>query len=270
MKKVLLTSLVIFTALVSSFAQFGTCAPDQSYQDSLPGVYPLPYDEATNPFGGITDSACLNKNYQFIFTAAVGDTLNFGGTPYLLDSIRITGVTGLPAGFDYNCSNSSCTFLQNQLGCAVVFGKATNPADIGQHELFISAIVYTGGLPIPLTFPNPLIAPGHFYLYVLEENSPNCSVFSSLFEVASEFESIRNVPNPFTAITTIEVESRESGNYKFQVSDMLGRVVHTQSVQIVEGLNQVEFDGSQLPDGLYLYTFSNGISQVTKKMQISR
>ncbi|MCB9284118.1 MAG: T9SS type A sorting domain-containing protein [Lewinellaceae bacterium] len=270
MKKLLLSSLVVFGALVSSFAQFGTCVPDEVYADSALGVYPAPFDMTLNPFGGITDSACFNKNYQFVFTAVVGDTIKFGGVPYVLDSIRITGVTGLPAGFDYNCNNSTCTFKQNELGCAVIFGKATNAADIGQHELFISATVYTGGLPLQLTFPNPLIAPGHFYLYILDENSTNCVVYASLFEVASQFESVRNMPNPFSGTTTIEVESREAGPYQFQVSDMLGRVVYSRSVQIAEGINQIDFDGSQLPDGIYLYSFFNGVSQVTNKMQISR
>ena len=269
MKKALLTSLVIFGTLVSALAQFGTCIPDASFQDSLPGVYPLPYDEATNPMGGITDSACLNKDYQFVFTAVVGDSLNFGGFIYILDSLKINNVTGMPDGFDYACNNANCTFYQNEIGCAAIFGKATDPADIGQHELVISATIYTGGLPIQLSFPNPLLAPGHFYLYVLEENSPNCVIFNSAFEVASEFESIRNLPNPFAGTTTIEIQSRESGEYQMQVTDLFGRVVHTRNLQIQEGLNQVEFDGSHLPDGLYLYTFSNGRSQVSQKMLIS-
>lgn len=270
MKKVLLTSLVIFGTIVSSWAQFGICVPDASFQDSLPGVYPLPFDPNTNPTGGITDSACFNKDFQFVFTAVVGDSLNFGGFIYILDSLRITGLTGLPEGFDYACSNETCTFYQNEIGCAAIFGKATDPADIGQHNLVISATLYTGGLPIQLSFPNPLLAPGNFYLYVLEENDPNCTIYTSLFEVASDFESIRNMPNPFSGITTIEIDSRESGLYQFQVADMLGRVIHTQAVQIASGMNQVEFDGAQLPDGIYLYTFSNGRSQVTNKMQISR
>ena len=271
MKKALLTSLVILSTLVYSWAQFGTCVPDPSFQDSTAGVYPLPFDAVTNPTGGITDSACFNKDYQFALTAVVGDTLNVGGFSYVLDSLKITAVTGLPEGFDYNCNNPGCTFYQNEIGCAVIFGKATNPADIGSHNLTISAIVYTlGGFQIPLTFPNPLIAPGNYFLWVLPEDNANCYVFTSAFEVASEFESVRNVPNPFTGLTTFEVDSRAAGLYQLRVADMLGRVVHTQTVQINEGLNQVAFDGSQLPDGLYLYTFSNGQSQVTQKMQISR
>jgi len=270
MKKALLTSLVIFGVLISGYAQFGSCEPDQIYMDSALGVYPSPFDPVLNPTGGITDSACLNKDFQFVFTAVVGDTLNFGGNAYVMDSIRINGVSGLPDGFSYNCSNPSCTFLQSELGCAVIFGKATNAADIGQHELFIEATVFTGGLPLTLSFPNPLLVPGHFYLYVLEEDNPNCTEFTSLFEFANEFERVQNMPNPFSTTTTIEVETQKAGDYQLHVTDMFGRVVHIQSVQIIEGLNQIEFDGSQLPDGLYLYTFSNGVSQVTKKMQISR
>jgi len=270
MKKALLTILVVFGAFAGAFAQWGNCTPDATFQDSLPGVYPLPFDEATNPTGGITDSACFNKDFQFVFTAVVGDSLAFGPSVYVLDSLKITGITGLPEGFSYACDNPTCTFYQNEIGCAAIFGKATNSADIGSHDLIISATIYTSGLGIPLSFPNPLLYPGHFYLFVLEENDPDCTVFTGAFEVASEFESVRNLPNPFSGRTTIEIQSRGSGDYQMQVSDLLGRVVHTRSVPIAEGLNKIEFDGSRLPEGMYLYTLSNGKSQVTRKMSISR
>lgn len=272
MKKALLTLLVVFSTLVMSFAQFGTCIPDPTFQDSLPGVYPLPYDAATNPNGGIQDSACFNKDYQYNLIAVVGDSLTLGATILLLDSLRINGVAGLPDGFSYACNTSNCVFYKNEIGCAAIYGKATNPADIGQHNLTISATIWVSGLPngIPLSFPNPLIAPGNYYLYVLEENDPDCVVYTNVTEVNSDFESIRNLPNPFSGITTIEIDSREAGAYQFQVNDMLGRVIHTRSVQINSGLNQVEFDGSNLPDGLYIYSFSNGQSRVARRMVVNR
>jgi hypothetical protein len=272
MKKALLTSLVVFSTLVSSFAQFGTCIPDPSFQDSLPGVYPLPFDLATNPNGGIQDSACLNKDYQYNLTAVVGDSLTLGATILLLDSLQILEVNGMPEGFSYACNTPGCKFLKNEIGCAAIYGKAANPADLGQHNLTISAMIWVSGLPngIPLTFPNPAIAPGNYYLYILEENSPNCVVYTNVSEVNSDFESIRNLPNPFSGITTIEIDSREAGAYQFQVTDMLGRVLHTRGVQINSGLNSIEFDGSNLPDGLYIYSFSNGQSRVARKMLISR
>lgn len=271
MKKLIFTLSLLLTASIVLQAQFGACVPDPSFQDSVAGVYPLPYDATATPDGGIQDSACLNKDYQFVFTAVVGDTLTLGPTSLILDSIRINNVAGLPGGFSYNCSTPNCTFAQNTIGCAVIFGKATNPADLGPHDLTISATLFSSGLPITLAFPNPLIAPGKYTLYVLPEDNTNCSVYiNSTFEVNSAFETMRNIPNPFSHQTTIEVQSRESGLYQFQVRDMLGRAVHTRPVQVFEGLNLIDFDGAGLPDGLYLYSFSNGASIASGKMVVRK
>lgn len=253
----------------SAQAQFGTCTADPTFIDSLAGVYPLPFDETTNPEGGIPDSACLNKNYQFVFNAVVNDTINVGGIPFVLDSLKfpLTGaVAGLPTGITYACDPPSCVFQQNTVGCVVLYGKATDPADLGQNELLISATLFTGGLPIPLTFPNPTLFPGHYYLYVLEEDSPNCAVYSNTTEPQKPFTDLRTVPNPFTDETVIELTANLPGVYQFQVTDMLGRVVHRQTLQLVNGLNQIPFDGASLSNGIYWYTLQNGQARLTAKM----
>jgi len=271
MKNLLLPLMVLLSTTCICFAQFGTCEPDQTYADSSLGVYPLPFNPDSNALGGITDSACLNKKYQFTFTAALGDTFKIGTTSYPLDSIRIGGISNMPDGFGFNTNNPPTnTFYKNELGCVVIYGTATNDTDLGEHELLISATLYTNGLPIPLEFPNPIIYNGHYYLYVLEENDTNCLVVNVDFQYASQFGYVQNLPNPFSTITVIEVESWKSGDYHFQVSDMFGRVVHQRSVRIEEGKNRIAFDGISLAPGLYLYTFSNGQAMVSKKMLISR
>ncbi|MCB0704561.1 MAG: T9SS type A sorting domain-containing protein [Saprospiraceae bacterium] len=273
-KLVLLFSGLLFS--VAAFAQFDSCEADASYQDSLAGVYPLPYDAAESPDGGIPDSACLNKDYQFIFTAVVNDTLNLGGTMIPLDSLVLAtegAVSGLPEGIDYACNPPNCVFYANTIGCVVLYGKPTNMADLGDNELVINAKVYGLFFPLgfDLAFPNAQLYPGTYSLYVHEENYPNCSVYvSDIAETALPIDQIRNIPNPFSERTTIEVVAREAADYQFEVSNLVGERIHTEKVRVEPGANRIEFDGSQLSNGIYLYSFRNENGVVTRKMVINR
>jgi hypothetical protein len=273
MKQFILFSLLIFIGLGTSFAQINTCTPDETFADSTAGVYPLPYDEATNPLGGITDSACFNKDFQFVLNIVVNDTITVGPISYPLDSITLAtegAVMGLPQGFSYACDPPSCSFPKNSVGCAVIYGKAENPADIGPNDLTIEGTFYTLGLPITLTFPNPALAPGSYTLWVLEEDDPDCTVFTSTGDLLRSVEEVRNIPNPFAGNTTIEIVANQSEEVQFAVMDLYGKMVYQSEVQLVAGTNQIDFDGSQLPEGIYLYVIANGKGSVAQKMVISR
>lgn len=49
----------------ATFLNAQTCTPDPAYADSSAGVYPKPYDLATNPGGGITQCAVIGEYFQF-------------------------------------------------------------------------------------------------------------------------------------------------------------------------------------------------------------
>ena len=272
--KQLLLFCALFLLAGSVSAQIDFCEPDLTLLDSIDaGVVPLPYHPDSSPEGGITDSACLNKNLQFVFNAIVGDTFTtqFGAFP--LDSLVIsttTAISGLPTGFSYKCNPPSCVFPKESVSCIVIYGKATNVNDIGPHNLGISGTLWSGGFPIPLTFPDPNLIPGEYVLYVHPEDYPNCSVFTSAKEAIRSFEGIRTLPNPFSGQTTIEVVATEAGDFTLAVTDLLGRTVHSQQVRIEEGTNRILFDGSQLADGVYLYTFYNQTGRLSQRMVVSR
>lgn len=255
-----------------AFAQFGLCVPNPIYADSSAGVYPLPYEPTQTPDGGITDSACLNKPYQFVFTAVISDSIDipgFGSIP--LDSLRLESVTGLPDGIEYACNPPTCLFEKDNSGCVVLFGTPTNAGNLGDNQLVITATAYSF-IPIEnLTFPNPAFFPGEYSLYVHEETYPDCFVYPvSTQEQIPNLEQVRNIPNPFTGMTTIEVRSKTTEAYQLIVTDMLGRTLHQQTVQIQEGVNQIPFDGTPLAEGIYLYTLRNANGFITNKMMISR
>lgn len=79
----------------------------------------------------------------------------------------------------------------------------------------------------------------------------------------------QNYPNPFNPGTTIQYQVDASSEILLQVFDIQGRLVETleQGVK-APGLYQVQFDGSNLASGTYLYRLSIGDQVLSKKMQL--
>ena len=70
--------------------------------------------------------------------------------------------------------------------------------------------------------------------------------------------------------TNIEVYSDINEQLEFRVFDMLGNVVHQDQVEIFEGENRFEFDGSALSSGIYTFSLSSDLGTVTRKIIISK
>ena len=65
----------------------------------------------------------------------------------------------------------------------------------------------------------------------------------------------QNYPNPFNPTTTIEFELAEDALVSVKVYNTLGQEVATLAdrEEFGEGVNELEFDGSNLPSGVYYY-----------------
>lgn len=266
-----LTLLLFLTC--STFLSAQICMPDPIYQDSSAGVYPLPFNAETNPDGGIDKSACINSPYQFVFTIKIDSTIEFGGTEYPFDSLVVQAVNNMPIGFDYACSTPNCTFLGNSVECAVIQGTATSENAPGEYSIEIAGTAYTniGGAPFPLeiTFPNPLFFEGEYILTLLEEGNPDCFI-TDVEDLATPILGLSNTPNPFTGFTNVNIASQVTGDFQFSVHDIFGKQVYVNKVNLQEGQNTIEFDGSGLSAGLYVYSFSNGTAVVSNKMMIGK
>ncbi|MCP4120651.1 MAG: hypothetical protein GY751_02735, partial [Bacteroidetes bacterium] len=171
MKKIFTFFLFTFSGLLLH-AQ--NCTPDPAYAGGSAGVYPLPYDPATNPDGGIDEIACIGQPYEFTFTS-VSDTFIFQGNTYVLDSFILTGVSGLPEGLDFACEPSNCTLYFGEMGCMSIYGTPTAANAPGEYPLTINGTAFLPGFTFNLTFPNPSISPGTYSITLEDPGSPNCS-----------------------------------------------------------------------------------------------
>ena len=268
--KRLLSFLILLS--FSSFIFGQNCVSDSSYVDTT-GIFPPPFHADATPDGGIPISACINTPWQFDFTVAVGETIDPGTGPLPLDSIVLdpaVAISGMPIGFNFSCDPPNCVYVKNSLGCASIFGIATDENSAGDYPLEITAVIFAAGFEIPVTFPNPVLAPGEYVITLEAEGSGTCHVANGTNDVLRSKLSLNAVPNPTAGLAQINVQSFLTGNFDFHVFDLMGNQIKSEAITISEGENYIEFDGTNLPDGIYVYTLSNELGSISNKLIINK
>lgn len=77
----------------------------------------------------------------------------------------------------------------------------------------------------------------------------------------------QNYPNPFNPVTHLQFGISKLGFVSLKVYDLLGKEVKTLvNENMSAGRFVVEFDGSNLPSGVYFYKLDAGGFDITKKM----
>ena len=77
----------------------------------------------------------------------------------------------------------------------------------------------------------------------------------------------QNYPNPFNPKTTIRFSLPESGNIRLTLFNPIGQEVKTIVNEYKEsGTHTINFDGSELNSGMYIYKLESGSFIQTKKM----
>ncbi len=73
-------------------------------------------------------------------------------------------------------------------------------------------------------------------------------------EVPKEFSLSQNYPNPFNPMTKVKFQMTKSGFAVLTVFDVLGKEIQVLvNQQLSQGTYEVDFDGSDLPSGVYYY-----------------
>jgi hypothetical protein len=87
--------------------------------------------------------------------------------------------------------------------------------------------------------------------------------------VPAEYALNQNYPNPFNPTTTITYSLPQSGMVKLNVYDITGRFITT-LVDDVKGVgtHSVQFEGSSLSSGMYVYTLQTDGYRQTRQMML--
>lgn len=86
-------------------------------------------------------------------------------------------------------------------------------------------------------------------------------------EVPTGFSLSQNYPNPFNPVTNIKFQLPKAGFVKLAVFDALGRnVAELVNQQLKHGTYNIDFEGNNLPSGVYFYKLETESFTQTKKM----
>jgi hypothetical protein len=67
------------------------------------------------------------------------------------------------------------------------------------------------------------------------------------------YELHQNYPNPFNPTTTIRYELPKESLVVLEIYNMVGQKVESIEKKSRRGINEIRFDGSNLPNGMYIY-----------------
>ncbi len=236
--------LILFNFFWILGIQSQNCLPDSTLRDSSAGVYPKPVSP-TNPNGGISKKACINKPYEFVFTVVVPDTVVVPAfpSPIALEKVAIdtiNAITGLPKGISYACNPPDCIFNKNTYGCLVLRGTADNTNSPGDFKPIIKmTLTINLGFPFPYVteYPGPAF-PGEYILTLVSEN--DCASASNQGDLVLNYW----YPNPNQGILL----NRSNQAEQIKIIDAQGRVV--KFIQHPE--NQIDLNSLNLHGLFYI------------------
>jgi hypothetical protein len=262
----------MFTVVSFLQVQAQNCTPAQNFPDTAIAIPPSWSPARLN--GGIRDTACIGQFFEFTLSLKAPATIQ--GLPgVMVNSIAIppqNGISNIPQGLTYICEPPNCVFVRDSIRCIRVFGTPINPADIGEKNLTLSLTINTTfGQLSNIPYPNDQLDPGGRYtLHVKPAGSSGCFVPNSTIEERAPIARLRSFPNPTSGVTQIQVEAENNGIFTFRITDLTGKIVHLERLQIFSGANTLNYDASALPSGMYIYSLNDGVSTVSEKLVISK
>jgi hypothetical protein len=238
MKKLLLSFAVAVIATMSVQAQ--SCTPNAQYADSVYGVWP---DTTTN-FPAATQNVAYSTDLNFKVPSEVPASLDptLAGTP--IQGFVVTGVAGLPTGFDYACNVSSCQYAGGANGCANVFGT-TSQTGVFNVTIQITATVsiFGQGIDQDVEFTGYKIVVG---------NAGTIEQVISPIVVS---------PNPANDEIKVEGISASMKASKVEITNIEGKVVASKEVS---NSSNFSFDLAGMKAGIYFVnvTHASGVETV--------
>lgn len=221
----------------------------ESYDGSIEYSFPLPI-KFFYPEAEVTDLQSGIDHYRIL---SLPDANNDGGNELLMQSFK---------------GNFSSFLFQSRKGTTlnfeepVIFEKNNESLENANFEPVIGSINnISGNLDIMISQVD-----GNIYLYEVNEELITSNQTES-FEAPLTITLNQNYPNPFNPTTNIQFSIPSNGQVNVSVYNSLGlKVAEIADGQFNAGKHIIQFDGTRLASGLYIYKLSTIDQTITKKM----
>lgn len=246
MKKLLLSLSVAVFAAVNVQAQSCSPSTNPNYADSTFGAWP----DTIQNFPPATENQFYSTNLDFKVPIDATQASSVAPPGSTIQSFTVTGVEGLPTGYDYVCNISSCSYDGGDAGCANVFGTT---AETGTFAIIIriNADVLVTLLPgFPPTVINQDV---EFTGYKI--------VVGTAGQIEQLIAPLKVIPNPAKNVITIEGLTNSMKATSVSITNIEGRTVSAKSLV---GNANTTFDVSNLNSGIYFVNVyhASGVEKV--------
>lgn len=236
MKKLLLSFFA--TGLVALSIEAQSCTPGANFVDSTYGVWPDTIQNFPPAAANVAYSTDLNFKVPATVTAELDASGQFVGSP--IQSFTVTGVQGLPTGYNYACNIANCTYAGGANGCANVYGTT---ATTGTYPITIDVDATVLVTLIPGLPPTPVTQSVSFGGYKI--------IVGNAGLITSVIEPLNVSPNPANGQIVVKGILANT----LTISNLNGQIIVSKSAQ---GLTQMTLDINSLQAGVY---FINAIGE---------
>ncbi len=174
-----------------------------------------------------------------------------------------------PFGATYARGLKGIIDSQNDVGGWPLLNNTIAPSDSDHDGMPDSWEIARGLNPFDSTDSHNVASDGYTNIedYVNGLVSQNLSQVKDNDQIPALFRLGQNYPNPFNPTTRIVFSIPNSARTKLEVYDVLGRkVAMVIDAVLSEGEHSVDFDGTKLVSGVYVYRLSLPNGVITKKM----
>jgi len=251
MKRTLSLLVVLILLITLTKTTFSQCTPDPSITDTSAHLTGRLVPDTLVFIVGQTATQTITFAAPTNGEVTPGNYIPLGQT-------HIKELIQMPTWCAKSCDPSDCKFPAGSVHC--ILASATNAqADSTFYHIYGKLDVYAPGNMIRLKqdyiYPTPIV------IWV-KPDAVSVTEFSS-----KDFTTYSPRPNPFTSTTKIDFFTSKQQKVTFNVYDMLGKIIYTETMNSNIGTNSFNFNGYDLSKGVYLYSISNSDNVViTKKL----
>lgn len=224
----------------------GQCTPDTSIKTT--GTFPAVLAEATVGTPYAQDIQYFITKDTTVYVAQLGQTVSAK-----IDTLRITGVKGMPDGFTYSCHNADCKIVGGTVGCATLKGTP-KPGSAGIYPLVvminIRATAFLGPLPVGQTVND---SNSRYAIIVNGASGQNELVAANDLLI---------YPNPAKETLQFYLPGKME-NAKVSIFNVKGERVFEQTYSL--NYTKEEINLSEMANGLYFIEIADGTGSYKKK-----